>query len=414
MLISKLHASKARERRIGQRSSSVCATTLLLTLVLASCASHTERRVDDAAARNFAAKGYVSTEHDAVTTAHCAWSFEGHDVDVVVSVPRRSGRLPVVIYLPGLGETSDAGALWRSTWSAAGYAVISVQALTDDARAWSSELARDGDFKLLGRQRFAGAAMNERVQVLADVLAEARRRDAAGESPWHGLDWERIAIAGFDLGAYSAMAIAGEHVPDAERAAGLMTVRAAIALSPFASSAGGSVDTRYRDIHAPVLSVTSDNDDDVLGLVDGAHLRDMPFTHLAGSGTYLLTLQGVRHADFGGNTGAKGSKPDSDQAKRSTDGDSRSGGDSSSQRRKGGGRADSAGSGTPDRARPNGIEGGGGSGLSATNRELHLVAAREVSTAFLDAYLKDDPRARAWLASSATTWLGSTGELRRK
>ncbi len=43
-----------------------------------------------------------------------------------------------------------------------------------------------------------------------------------------------------------------------------------------------------------------------------------------------------------------------------------------------------------------------------------LIAVQDISTAFLDAYLKDDPLAREWLASDAKRWLGAAGELRRK
>ena len=36
------------------------------------------------------------------------------------------------------------------------------------------------------------------------------------------------------------------------------------------------------------------------------------------------------------------------------------------------------------------------------------------AAAFLDAHLKDDPRAREWLVSDAKRWLGTMGDLRRK
>jgi hypothetical protein len=45
---------------------------------------------------------------------------------------------------------------------------------------------------------------------------------------------------------------------------------------------------------------------------------------------------------------------------------------------------------------------------------MRMIAVEDISTAFLDAYLKDDPRARQWLASNAQQWLGAAGELRRK
>ena len=43
-----------------------------------------------------------------------------------------------------------------------------------------------------------------------------------------------------------------------------------------------------------------------------------------------------------------------------------------------------------------------------------MIALEDVSTAFLDAYLKDDPLAREWLARDAKRWLGAAGGLRTK
>lgn len=57
------------------------------------------------------------------------------------------------------------------------------------------------------------AREDERLHMLLDVLAEAQRRSAAGDGVWQRLDWQRVAVAGFDLGAYTAMIMAGEHVP---------------------------------------------------------------------------------------------------------------------------------------------------------------------------------------------------------
>jgi hypothetical protein len=46
--------------------------------------------------------------------------------------------------------------------------------------------------------------------------------------------------------------------------------------------------------------------------------------------------------------------------------------------------------------------------------QLRRVAAQDVSTAFLDAYLNKNARARGWLAADASRWLGSGAELRSK
>jgi len=45
---------------------------------------------------------------------------------------------------------------------------------------------------------------------------------------------------------------------------------------------------------------------------------------------------------------------------------------------------------------------------------MRMIAAQDISTAFLDAFVKDDPTARDWLAARAPRWLGDNGGLRQK
>lgn len=44
----------------------------------------------------------------------------------------------------------------------------------------------------------------------------------------------------------------------------------------------------------------------------------------------------------------------------------------------------------------------------------HVAAIFSTSTAFLDAVVKNDPFARAWLDDKANQWLGKAGVLRNK
>jgi len=384
-----------------------------LLLLLSACAANQAPRGSEAPAREFAAKGYAAAEHAAVSTTSHTWTVSGRAVKIVLAEPVRPGVLPVVIYLPGLGENSNSGEHWRTAWASAGYGVVSVQLLDDDATAWNSELARAGDFKALGRQHYAGIVMSRRVQLLADLVSEGQRRSSTGDAAWRRLDWSKVAVAGFDLGAYTAMTVAGEHVRDADDAAGRLHVSAVIALSPFANSAAGSFDTRYRDIHAPVMSVTSDVDGDALGLVDGPNLREAPFSHMEGANKYLLSLQGLPHRALSGSGDTKGLEPE--PTKRNA-GDAKASSDDSPQRRRGSRRAGSGAGGNPGRDSPGSGFGAGAdtANLSSSALQMRLIAARDVSTAFLDAYVKGDARAREWLADDAKQWLGTTGELRRR
>jgi len=410
------------------------APALLAVLAgVAGCSSAPQpQAVDPAPLRAFAARGYTPAEHGAVSRSVHRLPLAGQVQTLVLLRPAQpaAGGTPLLVYLPGLGESAEAGAVWREAWAEAGYAVLSLQALPEDATAWQSDLARDGAFRLLGQRHYAGAAMARRVQALAGVLAEAQRRGAAGEADWQGLAWQRLAVAGFDLGAYTAMVLAGEQVRGTEGSAGRLPVRAVIALSPYANVSEGGLNTRYQAIQGPVLSITSDNDGDPLGLVAGAAQRLAPFEHTAGPDKYLLSLQGLAHARLSGSTpdgavaerpaggrnkaavDAEGSSPGSDDGAQR--GRSRGSSPDSGARRRGGSSTMGAGAESASGRGGASTSPAASGGLTATAVQLRLLAAVGVSTAFLDAYLRDDPLARDWLQTHTARWLGPAGELRQK
>lgn len=173
---------------------------------LGGCSTPAPAPVDTAPLRAFAARGYAAVAQVAVDTSTHDWLLAGQAQRVVLMRPHGASAAPLVVYLPGLGEAPEAGGAWRAAWAGAGYVVLSVQALAEDAEAWQSELARAGDFKALGQRQYSGAAMTRRVAALAAVLAEAERRGLAGEAAWQGIAWRRRVVAGFDLGAYGAAA----------------------------------------------------------------------------------------------------------------------------------------------------------------------------------------------------------------
>ena len=368
-------------------------------LLLAACAA------PDPTLRGTVGTAYAAIEPDTVVSATYGWSQGARLVRVVVCTPAHATHAPLLVYLPALGESSDAALRWRTAWATAGYAVMSLQALDEDAAAWSSDLARAGDFKALGRQRYGDAEMARRVQTIAAVVGDARRRATAGDAVWRGVDWSRVAIAGFDLGAYTALTIAAGRAADSVAALDGLPVRAVIALSPLARAVGAAPDTRYATLRSAVLTVTSDADADPLGLVSGAHARRTAFDLMQGPDKFLLSLQGPTHAELGGEvehkasrSGSAGAKPTSDTGQRRRKGNKRSSPD--------------------DAATPRGDDADDGesaAALSPAALQSRMAAAQAVSIAFLDAYVRDAPRARQWLDGAAAQSLAvAGGELLRK
>ena len=381
--------------------------------------------------RSFAARGYPTRDPGAGSTATPqTWLLSGRQHVLQWLFPRTgSAALPLVIYLPGLGEPATAGARWRQAWAAAGYAVLSLQPLEADEAAFRSELARTGEFRELARQRFAADEARQRLRVLAEVHDELQLRVTGGDPLLRQLDLTRVALAGYDIGAWTAMVAAGERLPGSAAAQRVLPLRAVIALSPHAVVADGGFDTRWQDIQLPVLSITGDADTDLLGLVPGALVREAPFVQMPAADKRLLSLPGLPHVAFGGGAveallqaagrETAGAAPGADDAR----GQRGRGGGGGSGDGDGDGRGDSrsgAGSHRSERG-PSGNEAGRqprGSFSSAasnpTTLQMRLQAIQDVSTAFLDATLKDDALAREWLARDAPRWLAGQGTLRSR
>ncbi len=392
-------------RRIGMAA--------VVSVVLAGCSSYSAPKPDEARVKQFVGQGYLTEERFAISSTDATWAAGDATYDVALTVPARTGSFPLVIYLPALGESRTAGEAWRTAWAQGGYAVLSLQPLAEDASAWSSPRARGGDFTSLARERYAAKAMAARLAALQGVWRELERRRSQGEAPLERVDPSRVAIAGYDLGAYTAMVVAGEQLRGFTPPAPPMPVRAVIALSPHADFSGLAFGARYRDIATPVLSVTSDDDWDSLGLVTAPSIRRAPFEYMPAGDKYLLAISGLPHSAMGGNAQEAGDGQ-APPENRESGGGSRSPVAGHGGHRFGGHGGHGSAGGQAGHGRPEHSGSPVRPALSPTARALGRAAIQGVSTAFLDAYVKQDAIAREWLERDAGRWLRETGEIRKK
>jgi len=251
---------------------------------------------------------------------------------------------PVVVYLPGLGQGSDTGQRWAAAWAQAGYTVLAVQPLEADAAAWRSELSRTGEFRELGLLHYGDALRADRLAALRRLLPALRATQPA-------LDWGRVALAGYETGAQTAL--------DARGDAGWQAV---IAISPPAMRAPSA--------GAATLLITSDIDHDPLGLLRHPAERRQAFDTLTPGSGWLLTLGGVPHAALAGTLAPEGWHEQDQHQTRSGGGMGRGrGGDG-----------------------PQGPAGGGGrgprSGSATEAAQIDVGEGFRLSRAFLDAQLR--------------------------
>ncbi|WP_067064483.1 hypothetical protein [Roseateles chitosanitabidus] len=396
-------------RRLHAPAASVLgAIALGVALSLAGCAgSPPKARVEEQQQqRDFAASGYAPAGAPVEIQA-ISWRLRGDDVRLSITTAGSPGVTPrpVVLYLPGLGETEAAGLRWRRAWAAAGYAVLSLQPLDEDAAAWSSDRARAAEFNELGRRHYADAEMRKRLARLDELLAEAQRLGRQGEAPWRAFDWSRAVVAGYELGAQAALALAGERQPDgAVLALKSLQPRAVIVISPQVMATPQP--ERYRELAIPVLSLTSPEDNDLLNNVKDTRWREAPFQAMPADRRWLLSVGEVAHAAFAGNEPRP--ETEGEAAMRRREEANQNQGPSQGRRGGGGGGRGGRGQEGPTRLAP----------VPAVpdyrrlhEQQLGLIAAQQVSVAFLDLQLRQSEAARAWLVGPAQAWLGRVGRL---
>ncbi len=382
------------------------AISLVFAALISGCAHPPKHRSEAATARQPLSPGYLSEQRHTVSSTRESWTLANDTVDVMLMMPSGGGDFPLIAYLPGLGESAESGMAWRRSWAEAGYAVLSIQ-LDSVARTRPSKAERSDEFRDLAREQFSPQMLDHRQSVLQKALAEVKRRkDSSEVTGFSHIDLVHMAIVGFDIGAQTAMFAAGEGIGGVEPFPLPETVRCVVALSPYADFSGAGFEQRFKSVHVPVLSVTSMEDTDLYGLVTSAAIRRAPFEYMPPGQKYLLSLFAAPHALLSGKETPEdvGKGRTRDERQASTNGSDSGRGGKRGRGANRGGRSNGGGTGgkaaSPFSGQPS---------PGAWEEQLRYV--QSVTTAYLDALVKNDSVAQKWLEKDARRWLGDGANL---
>jgi predicted dienelactone hydrolase len=373
-----------------------------------SKASQTEQKIDELKVSAFANQGYDSGTFYAIEKTTQSLNTDLLPNLITLTRPKRQGKYPLVIYLPGLGESNKAAEKVRNAWAASGYVVVSIQLLKEDEDILSTAAAKEKDFSFIRHDRYSPEVVSNRLSMLEKLLTYLKHGVDAGDAKLSDIDLEHIAIIGFDIGANSAMIVAGEEFQSVSNVVLPLKISAVVAMSPYADFSGSTFDSRYRNINLPVLTITSDADDDTHGSVP-ISLHQAPFQYMPAGNKFLFLLAGASHAVVGNGVQANELMATESNSETSKKTDNQSAGKSSNRGRgkrndKKSSAEESSSSAAPAKRPPAG----------PTQRAMMAVAIEQVSTAFLNAYLKSDPMAIQWLKQQSQSWLYSVGQLKEK
>ncbi len=261
-------------------------------------------------------------------------------VPVKMYIPQGApGPWPVVVFSHGLGGSRDGFGYLAKHWASHGYLVVHPQHLGSDSSLWQDVPKPVGWWNMWRAAREPQNLLN-RPQDVSFVIDRLQELNRGG--PLSGrLDLGRLAVAGHSFGALTSLLIAGQVLSGPRGTLSLADPRprAFIALSPPVLRQEGGHGRSYANIALPGLHMSGSRDETRLG-VTAADERRIPYDRIRLADQYLMFFDGADHRSFLGHPAG------------------------------------------PDRPQ----------------RDPRFQQLIKMSTsAFLDAYLKNDPEAKAWL-----------------
>lgn len=299
--------------------------------------------------------GFVGLAEAGVAEALFELRDEKRERDVPIKMYYRTGlwqteshEAPVVLFSHGLGGSREGFEYLGRHWAENGYAAVFVQHPGSDEAVWRS--VPPGERKEALKEAADRKAFLNRIDDISFVLDQLEDGEVGrADSNFGPFRTEEVALAGHSFGAVTAQALMGQKFvrifsPDYSDP----RIRAFILMSP---NPVGRTPARvaYRSVEAPVLSMTGTRDTSPLGTGVGPRERMRVYRSLPEGNAYQLVFHEGDHWLFPGRPPLGGS---SQTASRDEE-----------------------------------------------KRESRHKAIQEITTRFLDAYVKDDSEARAWLRS---------------
>ena len=377
--------------------------------------------------------GYSAVLNYDVESVTETWQHDGQGIQITMLAPLVPGNYPLIVYLPGLGESADAGKLWRVAWAKAGYSVFSVQPVTlgealkgtpkvtpAKSSSWFSKEydnsaalkdVRNSDLRYVGHQYFSQEQLSKRINNVLWAYAQLKQRTQNKTGLFARADLARVIIAGYDIGAQTAAAMIGETYDIALPSTTEFRPLAAILLSPTVDMALGDITTRYQNIYIPILAVTGAEDDDP-SAISTPFARTAIWEYAPPGNKCLLVLKKGNHQLLSGDTLIQNQDPKSTQESSEETESMHSRSRFTNAYGSGGGsRSGTHGGNTTNEMAPKSRD---GSKLNGNENYTQVAVVYSVSIAFLDHICKNDNVAHTWLSDKANQWLNKSATLKIK
>jgi predicted dienelactone hydrolase len=258
------------------------------------------------------------------------------EIPIRVYLPKEKTPAPVVLFSHGLGGSREGSAYLGNHWAARGYVAVFLQHPGSDDSVWKDKPPA----QRLAAMRAAADLDNFllRVDDVRAVLDQLDQWNKASGNPLSGrLDMKRIGMSGHSFGAVTTQALSGQRFLLGSSLTD-SRIKAAVIMSP-SGPRGGNAALAFGSVKIPWMLLTGTRDTAPIGDAT-IESRLSVFPSLPAGGKYELVLYNAEHSVF------------------------------------------------TERALP---------GDSQPRNPNHHRSILALTTAFWDAYLRDDPNARKWL-----------------
>jgi predicted dienelactone hydrolase len=267
-------------------------------------------------------------------------------IPIRVYLPANVKNAPVILFSHGLGGSREGGRYLGEHWSARGYVAVFLQHPGSDESVWKSA----GPLKRIAALKSAANTENFllRVKDVSVVLDQLEIWNKTKGNILEGMiDMKRIGMSGHSFGAITTQAVTGQTAGAANLNYTDPRIKAAVILSPSSPVNKAAPKEAFKNVKIPWLLMTGTKDIAAIGNIN-VESRLAVFPALPPGNKYELVLYNAEHSAF------------------------------------------------TDRLLP------GENGKRNPNHHKVIIA---LSTAFWDAYLKNDTAAKTWLDSGAPNLL---------
>jgi predicted dienelactone hydrolase len=293
-------------------------------------------------------QGVSSSPYDPLP-AVVAGDIAVHDLEFTDS--KRDRRLPLRVYLPaekmgpqpvilfshGLGGSRNAATYLGRQWASRGYVAVFLQHPGSDEDVWRGVAL--GSRRSTLTRAANGEQLNLRKGDVSAVLDQLEVWNRQADHELVGrMDLQRVGMSGHSFGARTTQQVSGETTSVRRGSAVEKRIRAAVIMSPGVP-ATGNPQRAFGQVKLPWLLMTGTHDDSPIG-EQTPESRRRVYAALPPGDKYELVLNQAEHSVFGDRPGERKTPP---------------------------------------------------------SRAAHHRSIKALTTAFWDAYLREDPAAKAWL-----------------